>query len=102
MVVFLGGEYIEREKETESNGLEERLSPNAVVLMVVVVVNLVVVKVFEDFSYGLTCYDEYNAEDNGWPMVEFPVRVSECDQILLGINWYMHKCFCEIKNNNKD
>lgn len=86
-VVFLGGEDKEREKQRESNGLEERLSPNAVVFTVLGVVNLVVVEVFEDFSYGLTCDDEYNAEDNGWPMVEFPVRVSECDQILLGIDW---------------
>lgn len=74
--MFLGGEDKKREKERESNGLEERLSPNAVVLAFLGEVNLVVVEVFEDFSYGLTCDDEYNAEDNCWPMVEFPVRVS--------------------------
>lgn len=73
LVVFLGGEDKEREKERESNGLEERLSPNAVVLAFLGEVNLVN---FEDFSYGLTCDDEHNAEDNCWPMVEFPVRVS--------------------------
>lgn len=75
-VVFLGGEDIEREKERESNGLEERLSPNAVVLTFFGVVDLVVVVVFEDFSNGLACDDAYNEEDDGWPMVEFPVRVS--------------------------
>jgi len=58
----LGDEDEEREKkERETNGLEKRLSPNAIVLTVFVVfasVGFVVVEVFEEFRYGLTDDDE--------------------------------------------
>jgi|APAra0007618257_1042622.scaffolds.fasta_scaffold00379_6 hypothetical protein len=58
----LGDEDEEREKkERETNSLEKRLSPNAIVLTVFVVfasVGFVVVEVFEEFRYGLTDDDE--------------------------------------------
>lgn len=58
----LGDEDDERdEKKRESNGLEKSLCPNAVVLTAFIVlasVDLVVVEVFEEFSYGLTYDDE--------------------------------------------
>lgn len=58
----LGNEDDERdEKEWESNGLEKRLSPNAIVLTVFVVfasIDFIVVEVFEEFCYGLTDYNE--------------------------------------------
>lgn len=60
-VVFVGGDDEREEEERESDGLEERLSPNAVVLTVLVVVasiGLVVVEVFEESGYGLTYDDE--------------------------------------------
>lgn len=60
-VVFLGEDDEREEEERESDGLEERLSPNAVVLTVLVVVasiDLVVVEVFEESGYGLTYDDE--------------------------------------------
>ena len=61
LVVFLGGEDDEREEEErEADGLEESLSPNAVVLAVFVVlasIDFVVVEVFEEFGYGLA-YDD--------------------------------------------
>lgn len=63
VVVFLGGEDDEREEEErEPDGLEESLSPNAVVLAAFVVfasVDLFVVQVFEEFGYGLA----YDGED---------------------------------------
>ncbi|VVB10144.1 unnamed protein product [Arabis nemorensis] len=46
------------EKERETHGLEKRLSPNAVVLtdfVVLASVDFVIVEVFEEFCYGLTC-----------------------------------------------
>lgn len=62
LTVFPGGEDEKREEEErEPNGLEERLSPNAVVLTAFVVlasINLVIVEVFEESSYALTYDDE--------------------------------------------
>lgn len=58
LVVFLGEDDEREEKKRETNGLEKRLSPNAVVLTAFVVlasVDFVVVEVFEEFCYGLTC-----------------------------------------------
>lgn len=56
MIAFvLGDEDDKREKKKrETNGLEKRLSPNAIVLTVFVVfasVDFVVVEVFEEFCY---------------------------------------------------
>ena len=57
VAAVLGGEDDEREEEErEADGLEEGLSPNAVVLagfVVLASVDLVVVEVFEEFGYGL-------------------------------------------------
>lgn len=54
-VVFVGGDDEREEEERESDGLEERLSPNAIV---VTFIDLDIVEGFEEFSYGLTYDDE--------------------------------------------
>lgn len=77
VMLFLGGDDDEREEEErEPDGLEEGLSPDAVVLtgfVVLASVDLVVVEVFEEFGYGLSHDDEDGREEDRWPVVWFPV-----------------------------
>ena len=99
VVVFLGGEDDEREEEErEPDGLEESLSPNAVVLAAFVVfasVDLFVVQVFEEFGYGLAYDGEDGWEENRRPVVWFSVWVYECGWITLDADGNLHKMFCK-------